>query len=169
MRSGCLLAVAFLMGRMAGAEAQTPGGGSSPVTGGVLAGARVGYDFFTEGLVAGGQLHFLLDPWGWVDLMPNAEASFSGGAKTWQANADVALTPIRGLYFGGGAAFRNTIYETEGGRETRTGYTIFAGIRSPPTRGEINPQVELRWTFIGDIQRPKTVTVGVNWPLLLWR
>jgi len=136
---------------------------------GVVAGARVGIDYFSDALVLGAQVHIQPDPWGLFDLMPNAEVSRRGGSNNWQLNADLAVMPLRGLYAGGGAAFRHTLYEEDRGLETRTGYSVFAGLRPPPERGELNPQIELRWTFVGDFQRPRTITVGANWPLLLWR
>jgi hypothetical protein len=135
----------------------------------VLAGARVGIDYFTDAPVIGLQLHLLPDPWGIFDLMPNGEFSFRGGGTNWQLNADLAVIPVPGLYAGGGVAFRNTLYDEALGKETRTGYSLFAGIRPRAERGEINPQIEMRWTFVGDFVRPRTITVGANWPLVLWR
>ena len=166
-RTAILSLLLFSAGPLA---AQVPGAGPPRSTHGILVGARVGVDYFDDALMLGGQTHFLLDPWGLIDLMPNAEVSFKGGVRKWQLNADLAVMPSRGgLYLGGGGAFRNTLYEVEKGRETRTGYSVFVGIRPPPEPGEINVQVELRWSFISDFERPRSVSVGANWPLLVWR
>lgn len=134
----------------------------------VMVGARVGVDYFNDAFVMGAQSHLILDPWGVVDLMPNAEVAFFRGTRDWQLNADVAILPVRGFYGGGGAAFRNSVYDFEvGERETRTGYSFFLGLLVPPGRRSIATQVELRWSFIDD-KEPRSVTIGANWPLLLW-
>ena len=139
-------------------------GQASPAGRGVLLGAHIGLDYLFDGFVVGGQGHFILDPWGVLDLMPNGEAEFRQGITDWQLNADLAVQPIRGLYLGGGAAFRNTIYRESEGRETRRGYSVFAGVR-PPGSGLLRPQLEMRWTVVGGL-RPRVISVGVNFPLL---
>jgi hypothetical protein len=135
---------------------------------GALLGAHVGIDYLFEGFVVGGQTIFLVDPWGRLALIPNAEIELRQGIRDWQANADAALMPLRGVYVGGGLAWRNTIFDEQAGRETRRGYSAFVGYRDPPAPGRVSPQIELRWSFIAGI-RPRTLTLGANYPLLLFR
>jgi hypothetical protein len=151
----------------ASAQGPQPGG---LVWQGVLLGAHVGVQnqSLFEGLLLGGQAHVLLDPWGKVVLMPSAEFEFRNGIRDWQANADAAVMPFRGVYLGGGFAYRNTVYEEEIGRETRRGYSVFLGVRAPPVPGRFSTQIELRWSFISEL-RPRMLTLGVNFPVLLIR
>jgi hypothetical protein len=135
---------------------------------GAMIGAHVGVDYLFEGFLIGGQGHLLLDPWGRVSLIPSAEYEIRRGLRDWQANLDAAVMPIPGVYVGGGLSYRNSIFEEEVGRETLRGYSVFVGYRAPPAPGRFVPQIELRWSFIGDI-RPRMLTAGVNYPLLLFR
>jgi hypothetical protein len=134
----------------------------------VLLGAHVGMEQHAafEGLLLGGQAHVLVDPWGRVTLLPNAHFEFRNGVRDWQANADAAFMPTRSLYLGGGLAFRNTIYDEELGRETRRGYSLFLGLRAPAVQGRLSAQIEVRWSFISQL-RPRTLTVGLNYPVLI--
>jgi hypothetical protein len=146
--------------------AQQPGA-TAPYMG-ALIGAHVGVDYLFEGFLIGGQAHLLLDPWGRVSIIPNAEYEFRRGLRDWQANLDLAVMPVRGVYVGGGLAYRNSIFDEEVGRATESGYSAFIGYREPARPGRISPQIELRWSFVADI-KPRMLTVGGNYPLLLFR
>jgi hypothetical protein len=137
---------------------------------GVLIGAHVGMEnqSLFEGVLLGGQMHFMMDPWGIVSFVPSGEFEFRNGVRDWQANADIALMPRPGIYVGSGFAFRNSVYGEELVRETRRGYSLFFGLRAPPTPMKIGVQLELRWTFVSQ-QKPRMITVGANFPLLLIR
>jgi hypothetical protein len=137
---------------------------------GVLLGVHAGVDHQSvfEAVVIGGQAHLMLDPWGRITLLPNAEFEFRQGVRDWQANVDLAVMPTRGVYVGSGIAYRNTQYDEEQVRETRRGYSIFLGLRTPPAPRRFGTQVELRWSFISHV-RPRTLTVGFNFPMLLVR
>ena len=135
---------------------------------GMALGAHVGVDYLFEGFLIGGQGLLMLDPWGLVQLMPNAELEFRQGIRDWQANADASVSPLRGIYLGGGIAFRNSIFDEVEGRATRRGSSFFVGYREPAAPRRIMPQVELRWTFVAGI-RPRMLTIGVNYPILLFR
>ena len=135
---------------------------------GVTMGAHVGVDYLFEGFLIGGQAHFLLDPWGRIALIPNAEYEIRRGLRDWQANLDASVMPVLGVYVGGGVAFRNSIFDEEVGRETVQGWSFFFGYRAPPAPRRVSPHVELRWSFVGDI-KPRMLTVGVNYPLVLFR
>jgi hypothetical protein len=163
--AGALLALAVAM-PASGQEAQGGGGWNQ----GILMGAHVGVDHQAvfEAIVIGGQAHFMLDPWGRVTFLPNGEFEFRQGVRDWQANADLAVMPTRGVYVGGGIAFRNTQYGEEQIRETRRGHSLFLGLRTPPAPRRIGTQVELRWSFVSSV-RPRTLTVGFNFPMLLIR
>jgi hypothetical protein len=164
--TACLLqAVALAL--PVGAQGPQAGGGWNQ---GILLGAHAGLDHqaLFEAVVLGGQAHLMLDPWGWVTLMPNAELEFRSGVRDWQANGDIAVMPTRGIYAGAGIAYRNTLYDEAVGRETRRGYSIFLGLRTPPAPLRFGVQVEVRWSFISHV-RPRTLIVGANFPLLLIR
>jgi hypothetical protein len=135
---------------------------------GAMIGAHVGVDYLFEGFLIGGQGHLLLDPWGRVSLIPSAEYEIRRGLRDWQANVDAAVMPLSGLYLGGGVSYRNSIFDEEVGRETVQGYSVFVGYRAPAAPRRFVPQIELRWSFIGDI-RPRMLTAGVNYPLFLFR
>lgn len=158
----CVVAVIALT---APTEARAQGPGDD-VRSGVLVGGRVGFDLRNEALVLGAQSHLLLDPWGVTALMPNAEVAFLSGITEYQLNADAAAVLFQGLYFGGGAAFRNTVFEGPE-REWRTGYNLFVGFRSPLRREGLSTQLELRWTFVEEF-RPRIVSVGVNVPVAVF-
>jgi hypothetical protein len=169
IRTATVAALLLALATAAPGRAQGPQAGGL-VWQGVLLGAHVGVQnqSLFEGVLLGGQAHVLLDPWGKLVLMPNAEIEFRNGVRDWQANADAAVMPLRGIYVGGGFAYRNTVYEEELGRETRRGYSVFFGLRSPPVPGRLSTQIELRWSFISEL-RPRMLTLGVNFPVLLIR
>jgi hypothetical protein len=135
---------------------------------GVMVGAHTGINYLFEGFLIGGQAVFLLDPWGRVSFIPNAQYEIRRGLRDWQANLDGALMPVPGVYVGGGVSYRNSIFDEEVGRETVRGASFFFGYRPPPVPGRIVPHIELRWSFIGDI-RPRMLTAGVSFPLVLFR
>lgn len=135
---------------------------------GLLVGAHVGIDYLFDGLVLGGQAHVLPDPWGRFALVPNAQVELRRGIRDWQANVDATAMPVQGFYVGAGVAYRSTIYPDEEDRETRRGYSLLFGLRPPAQPGDLGFHVQLRWTFVSDIV-PRTVTIGADYPLLLWR
>jgi hypothetical protein len=135
---------------------------------GVSLGPHVGINYLFEGFLIGGQAVLHLDPWGLVQAMPSAQLEFRQGIRDWQANADASVSPFRGVYLGGGFAFRNSIFDETVGRETVRGGSFFVGYREPPIPRRISPQVELRWTFVAGI-RPRMITIGVSYPVLLFR
>lgn len=167
LRSAALAAASFL-GMGLGATAAPLSAQEGGEWMGVMLGAHAGVDYLFDGFVAGGQAIFMVDPWGRLSLVPNAEVEFRRGLRDWQANADLAVAPVSGVALGGGLSWRNTIYEEEAGRETRRGYSVFVGYRAPPSPRRFGPQIELRWSFI-DRLRPRTLTIGVNFPVLLFR
>jgi hypothetical protein len=133
-----------------------------------LVGAKAGVDYLFDGYVVGAQALILPDPWGRVVLMPSAEKEFRQGLQDWQVNADIAFMLTRGFYLGGGFAQRNTIYDETIGKETRSGHSIILGFREPPSSGRLGTQVEMRWSVIS-FMRPRTITLGMNYPLVLFR
>lgn len=137
-------------------------------------GARVGVDIANDGLVLGGQIRIPVDPWRRVEVMPSASVDFLSGITEMQLEADAAVfvDRQRRLYVGGGAAFRNTVYEDtgpEGGeREFRTGYSLIAGAR---TRAggplDFGTQLQIRYVSV-DRFEPLYLTLGLNFPLVVF-
>jgi len=138
----------------------------SPTAMGVTAGLHAGLDYLFDGILLGGQVHIMPDPWGRVLLMPNAQMQFRQGLRDWQANGDAAIRITPAFYAGGGVAYRNTIFDEDIGRETRSGYSVIIGFRDQPSPGRIATQIELRWSVISNI-RPRMFTIGLNYPLLI--
>ena len=153
-----------------GGDQPAPQGRLTSGARGVFVGAHAGFDMKNDAIVVGAQSHLIADPWGRIDVIPNMDVTFISGITEYQFNAEAAAVVIPGLYVGGGAAFRNTVYEDSPGadRETRRGYTLFVGIRPPSRSGGLTTQAELRRTSV-DRFRPVTLTVGLNYPLTVWR
>jgi hypothetical protein len=102
--------------------------------------------------------------------MPNADITFLTGLKEYELNLEVVyVTSGRagGLYFGGGLAFRNSIYgdDASSPRETRQGYSAVVGLKA--ATGELfGSQVEFRWIFLPDADfDPRQITLGINFSL----
>jgi len=136
---------------------------------GVAIGARLGQEYDIDAWAVGGQLRATFDPWGAIELMPNGDVYFlrQGEGRDWQLNADAAVA-LLGIYVGGGLAFLNGRFEVDEPDETRTGYNLFAGLRAPLAPGRFGFQAEFRWSWVDD-RKPRTVSIGLNYPLVLWR
>lgn len=137
-------------------------------------GVRAGADLANEGLVLGAQVRIPVDPWRRLELVPSASVDFLAGIAEYQLEADAVLfvDRMRRLYVGGGAAFRNTIYEeTADGdeeRETRTGYSLLAGARTLDGGPlDMGTQLQIRYVSV-DRFEPLYVTLGVNFPLAVF-
>jgi hypothetical protein len=139
-------------------------------------GVKAGYDNNANAEVLGAQLRVPLLRNGSVNLMPSADVTFLRGLKAYQYNIE-ALYLLAGRqggpYFGGGLAFRNTIYGANPNfpRETRRGYSIVVGATFGGA-GSFRPQLEARWVFLSksDLDEftpvnPRVVTFGINIPL----
>lgn len=157
------------------AEGQRTEDGPSQPTGRTLEiGPRVGIDYHAESMVVGGQLRFAVDPWQRLDFVPSMELTFQGGLTERQLNLDGAIyiDRARTLYVGGGAAYRNTYYLEDGvvldERETRTGYSLFAGLHLPRGERFFETQVEFRWSFVDHFE-PRIVAIGLNYAIPLSR
>lgn len=127
-------------------------------------GIRAGLDYDQEAFVLGSFLRMPVDPWRRLALMPGIEMEVLPGTVDWQLNADAVLLFGRGgsLFVGGGAAFRNAIYQNSEGRDTRLGYSLVLGLRSPPGRSDFGSQIELRWIEV-DTYSPRVISVGLTW------
>jgi hypothetical protein len=137
-------------------------------------GVRAGLDYQNDSPSLGGHARVSVDPWRRLDLLPSVEFTFQDRLTEKQFNLDGALylDGSRTLYVGSGAAFRDTFYLDDEGdplaeRETRTGFNLFAGLHLvSPSDLPVALQLEARWTFVGDF-RPRTLVVGVNYPIPL--
>jgi len=140
------------------------GGGWPPVTVGV----RGGYDYNSTGSLLGVQIRIPVLPSGWVELVPNGDITFLTGLKERQVGVDAVLVSggrRGGVYAGGGIAWRNTIFEGSE-RETRQAPTVVVGARSGALFGApFGTQIEMRWTFPEGDFKPRSLSLGVNFPL----
>ncbi|MDH5759240.1 MAG: hypothetical protein OEZ65_06595 [Gemmatimonadota bacterium] len=138
-------------------------------------GGMVGYDNFSRRGVLGGQIRVPVIRGGWLALVPSGDVTFLNGLKEYQGSVDLVYSPARrgsgGLFLGGGLALRNTLYDAtatpgSGVKETRAGFGVTAGVRSPPNAGlPFGTQLGIRWIFVDDVLRPKVLSLSVNFPL----
>lgn len=137
-------------------------------------GVRAGLDYQDDSPSLGAHARISVDPWRRLDLLPSVEVTFQDRLTEKQFNLDggLYLDGSRTLYVGSGAAFRNTLYLDGDGaplpeRETRTGFNLFAGLHLvSPSDLPVALQLEARWTFVGDFE-PRTLVIGVNYPVPL--
>lgn len=131
-------------------------------------GIRAGYDYNSTGSVVGAQIRVPILPSGHVEVVPNGEVTFLTGLKEYQYGVDAVLLSggrSGGLYAGGGIAWRSTIYEGSD-RETRRAPTVVVGARSSALFGApFGTQIEMRWSFPEGDFKPRTLSLGVNFPL----
>lgn len=174
MRRRLLLFLALCLAlppRTAEAQRFTPplptGGGSgwAPAS----AGVRAGWDYNNQATVVGTQLRLPALPSGHVEIVPNGEITFLNGLREYQGAVDaVVVSGGRGggVYAGVGLAWRNTVWEVGSPRETRSASVTVAGVRSSAGRGApFGTQLEMRWTWLGDLFKPRVLTLGINFPL----
>ncbi|HZD06357.1 MAG TPA: hypothetical protein VE173_15710 [Longimicrobiales bacterium] len=168
-----LLALALVAGTAHDVSAQRRSAAAMRREGRVLEiGSRIGMDITDNVLVLGGHLRIPVDPWQRFELMPGFDFTFQSGLTERQLELDGAffIDGARILYLGGGAAFRNTRYlenrQVLEQRETRTGYSVFAGLHGGTFLDALTTQIEFRWTFVDDF-KPRTITLGFDYPIPL--
>lgn len=154
------LLVACLGGASRDAEAQRPRRGLRRVFTAVPElGPRVGYDFFADAWLVGGQFRV---------PGPHLESLLSGdyylaGDSRWQLNLDLALRfrPLATFYAGAGVGVYHGVAGTD------VGPNALVGLHPPARRGApVRPYAEGRWTFL-DGGTPFHLVFGIN--LLLGR
>ena len=79
----------------------------------------------------------------------------------WQITTDV-MYDLGGLFLGGGPVFRNSVWvDSNGARETRTGYSVFASLGGVPLgRLPFATGLEFRYVRVEDFS-PTPVTIGI--------
>ncbi|GMV06319.1 MAG: hypothetical protein AMXMBFR53_25950 [Gemmatimonadota bacterium] len=169
MRSTASVALLLLALAPGGLHAQRFGG--APVQRGwppVTVGIRAGYDYNSTGSLVGAQARVAALPSGFVEVVPNGEITFLNGLREYQYGVDAVVVSggrSGGIYAGGGIAWRSTIYEGPD-RETRRAPTVVVGARSSALFGSpFGTQIEMRWTFPEGDFKPRSLTLGVNFPL----
>ena len=130
-----------------------------------VAEARLGWDYQSEAPALGAALRFpLFGARG--DIVAGGEAVFRDGLTEAQGHLD-AVVALGGrsnaLVAGGGPVMLSSIFEQDGERETRWGYSLLAGLRQLPADGP-GLTLELRWIFVDDLE-PAFLTLGVGLPL----
>lgn len=157
-------AVVLLLATALPAFAQRP----PPAQEALSLGARLGWGFELDAVVAGGFLRLAV-PRTRLELQGTGDFTFDDQITDRQFTADVLFRVQPGLYLGGGPVFRSTrFFEEEAltARETRTGYSVFfsLGTSVVPDRSFLTG-LELRWIFVDDL-RPQTATVQIGLPLI---
>lgn len=134
-------------------------------------GIRAGFDNAQSEPLLGAFLRIPVLPSGRVELLPNADVTFLPGYKEYQVNFDlVYVTAGRrgGVYFGGGAGFRNSVFSPDpnASRRNERTFSLVAGVRFGDL-GRFRPEVESRWIFQDELVRdPRIVSVGAS--VALW-
>jgi len=137
----------------------------------VAVGARVGFDNAQSEPMVGALVRIPVLPSGAVELLPNVDVTFRPGFKEYQFNFEAVYVlggRRGGLYFGGGAGFRNSVFSPDPTvpRRNEGTYSIVAGVRIG-NLGRIRPEIESRWIFQDALIRdPRLVAFGVS--LALW-
>jgi hypothetical protein len=161
--SAALISAAFIA-YCGGLEAQRGRGGP----GGQLAvavGPRVGGNWDETIWSVGGQARITLPFFDGIQLSPSADVFLLDGDNEWQANLDVVLQLLPIVYGGAGLAMARDSLPTSEGPTTETGYNLFLGATIPTLRFPLKPFVEVRWTEINRLVKPRRVVVGFDLPL----
>ena len=137
-----------------------------------MAGIRIGNLEPGGRSVLGAQLHLPVLPGGWAELTPNADITFLHGLKEYQYSVDALFISggrHGGLMVGGGPAFRNSVFEEGGSRETRKGWDLVVGLKTMPgQRIPFGIELQERWIFMKLPVNPRVLSFGVNLPLWGW-
>ncbi len=133
-------------------------------------GAHFGYDQSSNSEVLGLQLRGAVLRRGQVQLVPHANVTFLPGLREYQYAIDAVWVSggrSGGIYLGGGAGLRSSVFDPDasGERETRATWAAVVGLLTGGGAG-IGTQVELRWIFLRDAEfDPRVVSLGVNLPI----
>ncbi|HSW28557.1 MAG TPA: hypothetical protein VLH75_03590 [Longimicrobiales bacterium] len=133
------------------------------------AGIRAGWDYNAQAAVLGAQLRLPAIPSGHAELVPNGDVTFLDGLREYQAGVDAVVVSggrHGGVYGGVGMAWRSTVWEEGGPRETRSAPVTVVGVRSGTLGGApFGTQLEMRWIWLDGPFRPRVLTLGINFPL----
>jgi hypothetical protein len=138
-----------------------PGGGRwTPILG-----PRLGWSMLDSSPALGAQIRLPLPiPNVRPSITAGGDVLFQSGLTEAQGTLDVTSSAFVPLYFGGGPALFNTIFEDAPERQTKPGFSLVAGIRG----GRIGPllaELEFRWTRV-DERRPRFITIALGYPLM---
>lgn len=136
----------------------------------IQVGGRFGFDNNSTGKLVGAQIRIPVLPSGMAELVPGGDITFhSGGLKDYGFTLDglfVTGGPGAALYGGGGLALRSSVWDEDGVRETKSGWTGVFGIRSGSVGGApFGIQLQVRWIRVDENIKPQLLTFGVNFPL----
>jgi hypothetical protein len=159
------LALALLAPVGASAQLLPPGVGPGGPAFNPIAGARLGWSIRDSSPALGGQLRLALP----IPLLRPAvtvggDVVFQTGLRELQGWADVTTGLLRPLYIGGGPAVLNSVFEDSLERQTKTGYTLVAGIGGGRT-GPLVTGFEFRWVRVGGLS-PRFLVLTLGYPLL---
>ena len=133
------------------------------------AGVRAGWDYGNRGTVVGAQLRVPALPSGHVELVPNGDITFRTGLREYQGGVDAVFVnggSRGGVYAGVGVGWRSTIWDVGAARETRSAPVTVAGVWTNRVTGApFGTQLEMRWTWVDEVFKPRALTLGINFPL----
>ena len=165
-RLALLAAATTLLPGALSAQRGMPGDPGDGPRQGVLVGIRAGYDMEVQGgaLILGAGTRISIPGLRSLEVQGLGDFTFLDNLTERQINVDL-LYRLGGFSIGGGPAFRNTTWlDSQGARETRTGWSAVAIIGGHPSRTLLAAQIELRWTKVSDFS-PQGIHLGVNVPL----
>lgn len=171
MRLPGLLCAALTLAQLALAPAPAraqllpgPGFGGGPRWTPVAA-ARLGWSLRDSSPLVGAQLRLpvpipVLRP----SVTFGGDLIFQSGLIERQGTADVTLGVFAPLYVGAGAAVLNSVFEADAPRETKTGFSVVAGLRGGRV-GPLSTELEFRWMRVAEL-RPRYLSFTLGYPLL---
>jgi hypothetical protein len=130
-----------------------------------IVGPRFGWSVMESSPVLGAQVRLPLPiPVVRPSITAGGDLVFQSGLREAQGTLDLTTGAFVPLYVGGGPALLNTIFEDAPERQTRTGYSLVAGLRG----GRIGPffaEIEFRWIRVAE-RKPRFFTISLGYPLL---
>jgi opacity protein-like surface antigen len=160
------LATLLLAPAAAGAQLRPGPGGFGP--GGArwtpFVGPRFGWSMLESSPSLGAQLRVPVPiPVVRPSITAGGDLVFQSGLRETQGTADLTTGVFTPLFVGGGPAVVNTIFEDASAKQTKTGFSIVAGVRG----GRIGPlavELEFRWMRVAE-RKPRFMMFSLAYPL----
>ena len=92
-------------------------------------------------------------------VTPGGDLVFQDGLTERQLTVDVTVN-LGGLHLGGGPVALNSVFADDGGRQTKVGYTLLAGLRGQA--GRLGTELAFRWVSV-DSLRSRFIMLAFTW------